>query len=53
MSLSEVQVNDLARPLVGIITKFYADPKNEEDFQKWLRSAEERKQKESTDISSL
>ena len=26
MSLSEVQVNDLARPLVGIITKFYADP---------------------------
>lgn len=31
MSLSEVQVNDLARPLVGIITKFYADPKNEED----------------------
>lgn len=51
MSLSEVQVNDLARPLVGIITKFYADPKNEEDFQKWLR--EERKQKESTDINSL
>lgn len=36
MSLSEIQVNDLARPLVGIITKFYADPKNEEDFQKWL-----------------
>ena len=47
MSLSEVQVNDLARPLVGIITKFYADPKNEEDFQKWLRNVEERKQKES------
>lgn len=51
MSLSEVQVNDLARPLVGIITKFYADPKNEEDFQ--LRNVEERKQKESTDINSL
>ena len=49
----EVQVNDLARPLVGIITKFYADPKNEEDFQKWLRNVEERKQKESTDTSSL
>ena len=46
MSLSEVQVNDLARPLVGIITKFYADPKNEEDFQKWLRNVEEQKQKE-------
>lgn len=43
MSLSEVQVNDLARPLVGIIIKFYADPKNEEDFQKWLRNVEERK----------
>lgn len=51
MNLSEVQVNDLARPLVGIITKFYADPKNEEDFQKWLRNVEE--QKESTDTSSL
>ena len=49
MSLSEVQVNDLARPLVGIIIKFYADPKNEEDFQKWLRNVEERKQKESTE----
>lgn len=47
MSLSEVQVNDLARPLVGIITKFYADPKNEEDFKEWLRNVEEqRKQKE-------
>ena len=49
MSLSEVQVNDLARPLVGIITKFYADPKNEEDFQKWLLSVEKEK---STDIRS-
>ena len=44
MSLSEVQVNDLARPLVGIITKFYADPKNEEDFQKWLRNVEKAKE---------
>ena len=51
MNLSDIQVNDLARPLVGIITKFYADPKNEEDFQKWLRKVEE--QKESTDTSSL
>ena len=52
MNLSEIQVNDLARPLVGIITKFYADPKNEEDFQKWLRNVEEQK-KESTGIKSL
>ena len=51
MNLSETQVNDLARPLVGIIIKFYEDPKNEEDFQKWLLNVE--KQKESTDISSL
>ena len=48
MSLSEVQVNDLARPLVGIITKFYADPKNEEDFQKWLRNVEKAKRDPST-----
>ena len=47
MNLSDIQVNDLARPLVGIITKFYADHKNEEDFQKWLRNVEERKQTES------
>ena len=53
MSLSELQVNDLAIPLVGIITKFYADPKNEEDFQKWLRNVEEQKKKKSTDTSSL
>lgn len=48
MTLSEVQAIDLARPLVDIITKFYADPKNEEDFQEWLRNVEEQKQKEST-----
>lgn len=47
MNLSDVQVNDLASPLVGIITKFYEDPKNEEDFQKWLQQ-----RKESTDTSS-
>ena len=43
MDLSTAQVSDLARPLVGIITKFYEDPKNEEEFQKWLRSAKEHK----------
>ena len=40
MSLSDLQVNNLARPLVNIIIKFYEDPKNEEDFQKWLREKE-------------
>ena len=47
MNLSDAQVNDLASSLVGIITKFYEDPKNEEDFQKWLQQ-----RKESTDTSS-
>ena len=53
VNLNDSQITDLARPLVGILQKFYEDPKNEEDFQKWLRNVEERKQKESTDISSL
>lgn len=53
MNLSEGQVKDLASPLVGIVAEFYQDPKNEEDFQQWLRNVEEQKQKESTDISSL
>ena len=48
MNLSDIQVNDLARPLVGIVMEFYEDPKNEEDFKKWLLNVEEqRKQKES------
>lgn len=48
MNLSKQQVNDLASPLVGIISKFYEDPKNEEDFKEWLRNVkEQRKQKES------
>lgn len=47
MNLSDTQVNDIARPLVGIVMKFYEDPKNEEDFKEWLRNVEEqRKQKE-------
>ena len=53
MSLSEVQVGGGGGGGGGGGTKFYADPKNEEDFQKWLRNVEERKQKESTDINSL
>lgn len=42
VELSKEQVNDLARPLVGILESFYQDPKNEEDFQKWLRSVENK-----------
>lgn len=44
MNLSDSQVNDLARPLMGILEQFYKDPKNEEDFQKWLRNVEAQKQ---------
>lgn len=48
MNLSDTQINDLARPLVSIVMEFYEDPKNEEDFKKWLLNVEEqRKQKES------
>lgn len=52
VSLSDSQINDLARPLMGILEAFYQDPKNEEDFQKWLLSVEEQKAKESIEISS-
>ncbi len=38
MSLSDSQITDLARPLMGILEKFYEDPKNEEDFQKWQQN---------------
>jgi hypothetical protein len=43
--LSDSQVNDLARPLMGILEAFYKDPKNEEDFQKWLISVEKKQAK--------
>jgi len=52
VSLSDSQISDLARPLMGILEKFYQDPKNEEDFQKWLLSVEEQKAKESIAIGS-
>ncbi len=44
VNLSDSQITDLARPLVGILEKFYEDPKNEEDFQKWLRNVENAKE---------
>ena len=52
VSLSDSQINDLARPLMGILEAFYQDPKNEEDFQKWLLSVEEQKAKKSIETSS-
>lgn len=47
--LTDEQVTDLARPLIGVLETFYQDPKNEEEFQRWLLSTEKEK---STDISS-
>lgn len=43
LKLTESHVSDLARPLMGILERFYQDPKNEEDYQKWLLSVEELK----------
>lgn len=48
VKLNELQIIDLARPLMGLLEKFYADPKNEEDFQKWLRNVEKAKRDPST-----
>ena len=33
MNLSDEQVQNLANPLVGIITAFYEKPENEEEYQ--------------------
>lgn len=43
VSLEDSQISDFARPLMGILEAFYQDPKNEEDFQKWLLSVEENR----------
>ncbi len=40
--LTTQQIHDLAIPLTGILEKFYQDPKNEEEFQKWLRNVENK-----------
>jgi hypothetical protein len=41
--LNSEQVNDLARPLMGVLEKFYQDPKNEEAFRKWLQNTNKAK----------
>ena len=41
--LTDNQINDLARPLVGILEAFYQDPKNQEEFDKWLRNVDEKR----------
>lgn len=47
-TLTDLQINDLARPLVRIMEVFYADPKNEEDFQKWLLNVENQQKSATT-----
>lgn len=44
VSLSDAQISDLARPLMGILEAFYKDPKNEEDYQRWLRNVENNRE---------
>lgn len=39
--LTDEQINDLARPLIRIVTEYYKDPKNEEKFQQWLKEREQ------------
>lgn len=51
MNLSDEQIQNLASPLVGIITAFYENPENEEEYQKWLRNVEEKEK--SINTSSL
>lgn len=48
VSLEDSQITDLARPLMGILERFYRDPKNEEDFQKWLHSVENNRENAKT-----
>lgn len=38
--LTDAQVTRLAKPLLAIVDRFYQNPKNEEDFQKWLKDRE-------------
>lgn len=36
ITLTDEQINDLARPLVRILEAFYQNPENEKKFQEWL-----------------
>lgn len=41
MNLTNEQINDLARPLIQILTDFYDNPENEKAFQEWLKRRQE------------
>lgn len=36
-TLTDSQINDLARPLSVIIEAFYQNPENEKKFQEWIK----------------
>ncbi len=40
LTLSDDQVDMLARPLVHIVAAFFEDPENERQFQEWKRRRE-------------
>ncbi len=40
MIISTSQSVELSRPLYDIVIRFYSDPKNEEEFQKWLSNVD-------------
>lgn len=46
LTLSNEQVHNLARPLVGIINKFYEDPEHRKGFEEWLRNRQGEKEKD-------
>lgn len=44
-NLTDEQITDLARPLIGILGEFYKNPKNEKNFQEWLKRKEKNNKK--------
>lgn len=44
LTLSDDQVDMLARPLVHIIAAFFEDPENERQFQEWQRRRDMEKE---------
>ena len=41
-TLTTNQIENLAKPLVGIVTRFFEDPNNKEEFEKWLQQKESK-----------
>lgn len=52
MNLSDEQVHDLATVLVGIVTMFYEDPRNEEIFQAWSQTERRGSEHDTTTLQA-